>query len=70
MGGRHVGGGRCHAIEQCGIARVRRWVLGQYVGGRRRAADARVRAAVGDPNLSAAQAAGVIISILAGKLPG
>jgi len=34
------------------------------------AADARVRAAVGDPNLSAAQAAGILISILAGKLPG
>jgi len=34
------------------------------------AADARVRAAVGDPNLSAAQAAGLIISVLAGKLPG
>ncbi|MGD9951065.1 MAG: F0F1 ATP synthase subunit delta [Burkholderiales bacterium] len=33
------------------------------------AADARVRAAAGDPNLSAAQAAGLFISILAGKLP-
>jgi F-type H+-transporting ATPase subunit delta len=32
------------------------------------AADARVRAAVADPNLSDAQAAGVFISILAGKL--
>jgi F-type H+-transporting ATPase subunit delta len=30
----------------------------------------RVRAAVGDPNLSAAKAAGLIISILAGKLSG
>jgi len=34
------------------------------------AADERVRAAVGDPNLSAAKAAGLIISILAGKLSG
>jgi F-type H+-transporting ATPase subunit delta len=34
------------------------------------AADTRVRAAVGDPNLSAAQAAGIFISILAGKLSG
>lgn len=33
------------------------------------AADARVRAAAGDPNLSAAQVAGLFISILAGKLP-
>jgi F-type H+-transporting ATPase subunit delta len=33
------------------------------------AADARMRAAAGDPNLSAAQAAGLFISILAGKLP-
>ena len=32
------------------------------------AADARVRAAVGDPNLSAAKVAGLFISILAGKL--
>jgi F-type H+-transporting ATPase subunit delta len=32
------------------------------------AADERVRGAVGDPNLSAAKAAGLIISILAGKL--
>jgi F-type H+-transporting ATPase subunit delta len=32
------------------------------------AADARVRAAVGDPNLSAAKVAGMFISILAGKL--
>ena len=30
----------------------------------------RVRAAIGDPNLSAAKAAGVFISILAGKLSG
>ncbi len=34
------------------------------------AADERVRLAVGDPNLSAAKAAGLIISILAGKLSG
>ena len=34
------------------------------------AADARVRAAVGDPNLSAAKVAGLFISILAGKLTG
>ena len=34
------------------------------------AADARVRVAVGDPNLSAAKAAGLFISILAGKLTG
>ena len=34
------------------------------------AADARVRAAVGDPNLPAAKAAGLIIAILAGKLSG
>jgi len=34
------------------------------------AADARVRAAVGDPNLSAAKVAGLIIAILAGKLSG
>jgi F-type H+-transporting ATPase subunit delta len=34
------------------------------------AADARVRAAVADPNLSDAQAAGLFISILAGKLSG
>jgi F-type H+-transporting ATPase subunit delta len=34
------------------------------------AADERVRVAVGDPNLSAAKAAGLIISILAGKLSG
>ena len=34
------------------------------------AADARVRAAVGDPNLSAAKDAGLIISILTGKLSG
>jgi len=34
------------------------------------AADERVRAAVGDPNLSDAKAAGLIISILAGKLSG
>ena len=34
------------------------------------AADERVRAAVGDPNLSAAKDAGLIISILAGKLSG
>jgi F-type H+-transporting ATPase subunit delta len=33
------------------------------------AADARMRAAAGDPNLSAAQAAGLFISVLAGKLP-
>ena len=32
------------------------------------AADARVRAAVGDPNLSAAKVAGMFISILSGKL--
>ena len=34
------------------------------------AQDARVRAAIGDPNLSEAQAAGLFISILAGKLSG
>ena len=34
------------------------------------AADARVRAAAGDPNLSAAKVAGLFISILAGKLTG
>lgn len=34
------------------------------------AADARVRTAVGDPNLSAAKVAGLIIAILAGKLSG
>src|SRR5688572_30926287 len=34
------------------------------------AADARVRAALADPNLSDAQAAGLLISILAGKLSG
>lgn len=34
------------------------------------AADARVRAAVADPNLSDAQAAGVFIGILSGKLTG
>ena len=34
------------------------------------AADTRVRAAVGDPNLSAARIAGLIVSILAGKLSG
>jgi F-type H+-transporting ATPase subunit delta len=34
------------------------------------AADGRVRAAVGDPNLSDAKAAGLVISILAGKLSG
>ena len=34
------------------------------------AADERVRAAVGDPNLSAPKVAGLFISILAGKLPG
>jgi F-type H+-transporting ATPase subunit delta len=34
------------------------------------AADERVRAAVADPNLSDAQAAGLFISILAGKLSG
>lgn len=33
------------------------------------AADARVRAAAGNPNLSAAQVAGLFIGILAGKLP-
>jgi F-type H+-transporting ATPase subunit delta len=32
--------------------------------------DARVRAAVGDPNLSAAKVAGLFISILSGKLSG
>ncbi len=32
------------------------------------AEDARVRAAVSDPNLSAAQAAGLLVSVLAGKL--
>jgi len=34
------------------------------------AADARVQAAVGDPNLSSAKVAGLFISILAGKLTG
>jgi len=34
------------------------------------AADGRVRAAIGDPNLPAAKLAGLIISILAGKLSG
>ena len=34
------------------------------------AGDARVRGAVGDPNLSAAKVAGIFISILAGKLSG
>ena len=34
------------------------------------AADERVRAAIGDPNLQAAKVAGLIISILAGKLGG
>ena len=34
------------------------------------AADARVKAAVGDPNLPAAKVAGLFISILAGKLAG
>ena len=34
------------------------------------AADARVRAAVSDPNLSSAKVAGLFISILAGKLSG
>jgi len=34
------------------------------------AADARVRAAIGDPNLPAAKLAGLFISILAGKLAG
>ena len=34
------------------------------------AADARVRGAVGDPNLPAAKVAGLIIAILAGKLSG
>ena len=34
------------------------------------AADERVRAAIGDPNLPAAKLAGLIISILAGKLSG
>lgn len=34
------------------------------------AADERVRAVVGDPNLSDAKAAGLVISILAGKLSG
>jgi len=34
------------------------------------AGDARVRAAIGDPNLSHAKAAGLIISILAGKVSG
>ena len=34
------------------------------------AADARVRSAIGDPNLSAAKVAGLFISILAGKLTG
>ena len=34
------------------------------------AADACVRAAIGDPNLSAAKVAGLIIAILAGKLSG
>jgi len=34
------------------------------------AADARVRAAVGDPNFSAAKVAGLFISVLQGKLTG
>lgn len=34
------------------------------------AADARVRSAVGDPNLSAAKVAGLFISILSGRLSG
>jgi len=34
------------------------------------AADARVRAAIGDPNLPATKVAGLIISILSGKLTG
>jgi F-type H+-transporting ATPase subunit delta len=34
------------------------------------AADERIRAAVGDPNLSAAKVAGLFLSILAGKLSG
>ena len=34
------------------------------------AADARVRAAIGDPNLSAAKVAGLFIAILTGKLSG
>jgi len=34
------------------------------------AADRRVRSAIGDPNLSDARAAGLVISILAGKLSG
>ena len=34
------------------------------------AADERVRRAVGDPNLSAARVAGLIVSVLAGKLSG
>jgi len=34
------------------------------------AADARVRAAIGDPNLSAAKVAGLFIAVLAGKLGG
>jgi F-type H+-transporting ATPase subunit delta len=34
------------------------------------AADARVRAAIGDPNLSAAKIAGLFLAILAGKLSG
>ena len=34
------------------------------------AADARVRAAIGDPGLSAAKVAGLLIAILAGKLSG
>jgi len=34
------------------------------------AADARVKAAVGDPNLPAAKVAGLFVSILAGKLTG
>lgn len=34
------------------------------------AADERVRAAIGDPNLSAAKVAGLFISILSGKLSG
>jgi len=34
------------------------------------AADARVKAAVGDPNLPAAKVAGLFVSILAGKLSG
>src|SRR5882672_9726319 len=34
------------------------------------AADERVRAAIGDPNLPAAKVAGLVIGVLAGKLSG